>query len=131
MDEFYCGEEIHLEDSFAELFLRKKERKSAFIKSKVLRKFRRFRTDSEMPKDEDGDYEVNYGWCENMNDLLGKRMLDDFQFHEHLDLYIQGDMVYTTLPEGEYTYVGNWICAEDMTIIVEELVSQEWLTLDE
>jgi hypothetical protein len=122
MDEFYCGEET--EDFFAELFFREEKPKAAFIGPKVLRKFRRFRIDSEMPKDKDGDYEVAYGWCSNMNQLMGKRLPDDFEFHAHLDFYIQDDMVYTTLPEGEHTYAGNWICGEDMTIVVEEWVSQ-------
>ena len=120
MDEFYCGEET--EDFFAELFFREEKPKRAFIEPKVLRKFRRFRTDSEMTRNEDGDFDLNYGWCVNMNGLLGKRLPDDFVFHQHLDLYIQGDMVYLTLPEGEYTYAGNWICSEEMTIVVEELV---------
>lgn len=124
MDEFYCGEETHLEDVFAELFFRREKPKSAFIEPKVLRKFRRFRTDPEMPRNEDGDIEIHYGWTHEMNQLMGKRLLDDFAFHEHLDFYIQGDMAYTTLPEGEHTYAGNWIVSEEMTIVVEEWVSR-------
>lgn len=122
MDEFYCGEET--EDFFAELFFREEKPKRAFMQPKVLRKFRRFRKDSEMPKDEDGDYEVGYGWTSEMNQLWGKRLLDDFAFHEHLNFYIQDDMAYTSLPEGVHKYAGNWIISEEMTIVVEEWVPQ-------
>lgn len=128
MDEFYCGEET--EDFFAELFFREEKPKGAFIPPKVLRKFRRFRKDSEMPKDEDGDYEVGYGWTSQMNQLLGKRLPDDFAFHEHVNFYIRDDMAFTALPKGVYlpeelyTYVGNWIVSEEMTIVVEEWVPQ-------
>lgn len=124
MDEFYCGEET--EDFFAESFFREEKPKGAFIAPKVLRKFRRFRKDSEMPKDADGDYEVGYGWSLEMNQLLGKRLPDDVAFDEHLNFYIQGDndMAYTTLPEGVHKYVGNWIISEEMTIVVEEWVPQ-------
>ena len=109
MDEFYCGEETD-DFSLGELFFPSKKRKSAFIAPKVLRKFRRFRTDPEMPRNEDNDYDLNYGWTSEMDQLMGKRLPDNFAFNEHLDFYIQGDVAYTTLPEGEYTYVSNSDC---------------------